>query len=72
MTPTGPPANGTTATTNGLENKSPADVLHAAAAALRAAKASTSWGGIGRTLRLPHATQLDHRHDHLPGPPNQD
>jgi hypothetical protein len=37
-TATGPSTNGTTATTNGLENKSPADVLHAAAAALRTAK----------------------------------
>jgi WD40 repeat protein len=37
-TATGPPANGTTATTNGLENKSPAEVLRTAAAALRAAK----------------------------------
>jgi hypothetical protein len=37
-TATGPPANGTTATTNGLEKKSPADVLRAAGAALRAAK----------------------------------
>jgi hypothetical protein len=37
-TATGPPANGTTATTNGLENKSPAEVLRAAVAALGAAK----------------------------------
>jgi len=36
-TATGPPANGTAAT-NGLENKSPAEVLRAAVAALRAAK----------------------------------
>ena len=37
-TATGPPANGTTATTNGLENKSPAEVQRAAAAALGAVK----------------------------------
>jgi WD40 repeat protein len=37
-TVTGPPANGTTATTNGMENKSPWEVLRAAAAAVGAAK----------------------------------
>jgi WD40 repeat protein len=37
-TATGPPANGTTATTNGLEYKSPAEVLRAAVAAVGAAE----------------------------------